>query len=151
MQKLDCLYFCHSSCPVDVIILYIFVYSYIDVHQCISASESLWKHKGRSLLSNWSDWSHQSPSTGSTRQPLGLAFSESLWQDRVYCILLCLYIYISLFPYTNIFYKSLTCIDVVCTAAVRKAPQTRVTPKKVTTYCEYIYIYTCMNVLLKLM
>ena len=45
MQKPDCLYFCHSSCPVDVIILYIFVYSYIDVHQCISASQSLWKHK----------------------------------------------------------------------------------------------------------
>ena len=97
MQKPDCLYFCHSSCPVDVIILYIFVYSYIDVHQCICVGEWLWKYKGRSLLSNSSDSSHQSPSTGSTRQPLGLAFSESLWQDRVYCILLCLYIYISLY------------------------------------------------------
>ena len=56
MQKRSCL----CSCPLDVIHLYIFVYSYIDVHQCISASESLWKHKGRSLLSNSSGSSHQS-------------------------------------------------------------------------------------------
>ena len=33
-------------------------------------SESFWKHKGRSLLSNSSDSSHQSPSTGPTRQHL---------------------------------------------------------------------------------
>ena len=77
MQKHDCLYFFQGSCPVDVIILYIFVYSYIDVHQCIWVGEWLCKYKWRSLLSNSSDSSHQSPKAGPTRQHLRFALTES--------------------------------------------------------------------------
>ena len=50
-----------------------------------------------------------------------------------------LYISISTYLYIHI---SLVCIDVVCTAAVRKAPKTRVTPQKNIEHTENI----CINV-----
>ena len=67
----------------------------------------------------------------------------------VYCYVYnkTLYIYISLFRYTSIFYISLTCIDVVCRAAVRKAPQTRVTPKNIRTYWKYVSLYTSTSLM----